>query len=802
MSTIIETIVVTVTGANPRTYSLQVPVDIIAGTGVLTIPLVGANAGTDTVTAAMSSHSPVYTSNPVQVSWYGPTTLLPVPSVEETNSGAGMPILQSTAASGDPRPWDGDNASNHPGNSVIVYYNDVHDRSGPDDSLISAFNSAAGAYVYLAGGTMPSQYTDGPFHAPPGAPGGCYKVTGYGANLPYHDTQDTHNWFSFVCGGAAEGIYGQYGVAAVYQQAILSPILAPAAGTAGTAQLRLTPVATGSNNWQPQGSTYNLTLTIQNAVYTTVPYIPLLERTAGSLHLTGFVFPVAVDNPTAAAATFSLSGDNTAYAGLLTVAAAAGSSATPTLTLSYNGGAFTSAPVTSLTITAKDVAWYDSSNKSYDVFPAGNGGLQYVIEIDYLVNPSPFVSGVSPLSHVADGSAIQFTVSLTKPISGQQQGSVWGTGNSIGLSVTFSGGITLGTITPIISSGWLTGWYVNATLPLSSTTITATMNATIQGTLTYLNGTVITGPANYVYVNNQQIATIQLTGAALTPPVEYGFSVSPAGPSYTGSVALTITATVYNHTNVSNTVTFLMRDNGTTTQYTLGSSSTPTSSSTAVVGGNTVFIKTYTLATNSDQLDPTVNLGFSCVDQNSLVMSPVFWSSAVYKEATSGGGGGGGGACPEVSMYVASGKQVYDVEPGFQLDTLQGDVSDYLKSLPLCEPVEVMQTDFSTEECFHFRAENGAEVIVSGSTPVPTRESIEALARGVDASDLVVYANQIRAGMHVITNVGSGPMWSMLEETLAVGPKRVARLYCGGRNFAAGVKPGKYIYTHNVTIVK
>jgi len=191
----------------------------------------------------------------------------------------------------------------------------------------------------------------------------------------------------------------------------------------------------------------------------------------------------------------------------------------------------------------------------------------------------------------------------------------------------------------------------------------------------------------------------------------------------------------------------------------------------------------------------SINLGFSCVDQNMLSMSPVYWGGP-YTHSVTGGGSGGG--CPEVGMYVGSGKQVRDVTPGYMLDALAGETPDYVNGLPLSEPVEVMQLDFSNEECFLFVCENGAEVIVSGSTPVATREMIEAVAKGATQDEILGYANQIHAGLHVITNIGGGPEWSLLTETRAVGVKRVARLYCGGRNFASGVKPGKYIYTHNL----
>src|SRR5580658_7481062 len=70
MSTATETITVTVTGANPATYTYPVSVNIQTGAAPnLSIVLPGTHAGTDTVTAAMTSHSPVYTSNTADIAW-------------------------------------------------------------------------------------------------------------------------------------------------------------------------------------------------------------------------------------------------------------------------------------------------------------------------------------------------------------------------------------------------------------------------------------------------------------------------------------------------------------------------------------------------------------------------------------------------------------------------------------------------------------------------------------------------------------------------------------------------------------
>ncbi len=88
-----------------------------------------------------------------------------------------------------PRPYDGSAVSLHPGNIVTVYYNDIHERPGPDQVLIDAFNSPVGAFVWITDTFLPASLQ------------GLHQVTAYGADKPYHDSQDTHNWFQFICSG-------------------------------------------------------------------------------------------------------------------------------------------------------------------------------------------------------------------------------------------------------------------------------------------------------------------------------------------------------------------------------------------------------------------------------------------------------------------------------------------------------------------------------------------------------------------------------------------------------------------------
>jgi hypothetical protein len=145
--------------------------------------------------------------------------------------------------------------------------------------------------------------------------------------------------------------------------------------------------------------------------------------------------------------------------------------------------------------------------------------------------------------------------------------------------------------------------------------------------------------------------------------------------------------------------------------------------------------------------------------------------------------------CPAADMWVDQTHQVSDVWVGMPLDCLKGHELDFVKELDH-EEHEVHYFEQNEAVCFRFVTENGAAVVVSATTPVPTRESIEAgeLHR----------AFMVRSGSHVVTDVGNGPEWSMIVETECVGMRPIVHVDVGGRTFASGEVPGKYIYTHNL----
>jgi hypothetical protein len=483
---------------------------------------------------------------------------------------------------------------------------------------------------------------------------------------------DQHNYFQITVGGPAVYVNAEYG-AAQAQQAIVSPILAPPIGTAGTAQLRLTPVANGSNNWQQQGSGYALNLTIQNVVYTTIPYIPVLEGVTGGVFLYDsasprFDFgeiggipitypPVGGASPSAAAVTaagaVSLSGDNTAWQGLFTLTYS-GTSPTGFYTLAYNGGpAVFGVDVTNLVITADDIAWYDSANDSLDLFPISSGGvLQYPIQVAYMVMPDRTGITVTPSTLQANGSAQTLNVNLPKSLSPEQQG-LYGTGDAVNApTVSTTGGVTVTTPPSVVldSNGYLTGWTMKVTVPSSSSSGSFQLTFGVTGTLTYLSGNLfVTNTVTYIS-GASPLATIGTVSNSYALPTNYSFVVgggrTGTAPNYTITGPITLTAIVFSTDNGAFTGNFFRILGATKTSLGAATVGSPT----PVAGG---YHTQLTLGVTSVFAWGTpLSLGYTATDTLST-LSVSYTDTNTYNNGNPNpGGGGGGGECFTGSVEI------------------------------------------------------------------------------------------------------------------------------------------------------
>jgi hypothetical protein len=316
----------------------------------------------------------------------------------------------------------------------------------------------------------------------------------------------------------------------------------PPSGGTPSGNLTLTPTG-GNANFQFVGQPITLTVTLSGITYSTVSYLPILEGTTGSLPLYNspssnvFSFQTYNGQPVDKTTVVSnnaivLSGDNNSWQGRLS----------PTydgtnFKLSYNGAPLdANVGTTLLTISADDIAWYNSVGKTYDLFNVSNatGGVSTQILVNWLVGAT--ISSVSPPSCSADGQTHVFSATLAKPFSPYQLGS-YNTGNSV--SWQFSGNVQ-NAVPQYNSAGYLTGWALYINVPQSTTNGSFIIQLTLGMTQTYLSGSSIV--TNTTYPIAGTIATISTTGSSYTAPTVYSFSTSPAALSYNQAIAQGLTS--------------------------------------------------------------------------------------------------------------------------------------------------------------------------------------------------------------------------------------------------------------------
>jgi len=654
-------------------------------------------------------------------------------------------------------------------------------------------------------------------------------------------------------------------------------------------------------------------------------YIPVLENTSGYIYIYNdpslniFSFQTyngfAVDKTTVLqnypTGVLGLSANNTEWNGRLAFAYSGGNSQ-----FGYNGAAIDANVVsTSLVLSDADIAWYQDSNKSLDIY-VGSGvsngaitGAVYGVQaiatlVNYLLDPhlASDVS-VSPLTIIGDGTQKTFTISLIKPLPPLQSNTaatiIWGgtvlTTNSITpiysngipatsttysfnviqfktgyvengspgtLSVTLNSATTSGNqlmvtgtffdyagpgtlISPTISDTRGNVWtrqvgYVDPssewcnfiwTAPITSagtTTITLSVTGTqfnsligvianevsgllvpvsvdVQGhftgstTSTFGTGSVTTSNANDVVVS-----VIDMGGAAPSGYTNLGTVNIPAGviPASTVQAAyLKVSSTgTYNPTWTGSS----FNGSGITAAFKLNPV-TATVPNYSGISGYTVQATPPVISTaSSSTLNLTLHGVITYLSGDSFVTSDVTYMNNVNVATVSltvpaaPSSGGGGGGCPTLDMFVQEGVVVSSVAVGSLLDCLTGETISINSSV---DKFPVEWTGTSEEVCYLIVAENGAEVELSGSTPIPTLESLKALEDNRVTPLTVEEVFDKMGSASVLTDIEGKLEWSFAKFT-CIGKKQVARLYVGGRNYAAGRDAKKRVFSHNLLAVK
>jgi hypothetical protein len=155
----------------------------------------------------------------------------------------------------------------------------------------------------------------------------------------------------------------------------------------------------------------------------------------------------------------------------------------------------------------------------------------------------------------------------------------------------------------------------------------------------------------------------------------------------------------------------------------------------------------------------------------------------------------GGANCPDVRMFVSDDLLVAEVVSGDEVTCLGADFASL-------ETHALEYSGTSAQESYRIVAENGAEVIVSATTPVPTAEATVLVAEGATLEQLKAFPPQLTPGMHLYTLVNGVLELSAIKEVQHAGFCEVARISVGGRNFAAGNVPTHMIFTHNIQLVQ
>ncbi len=150
----------------------------------------------------------------------------------------------------------------------------------------------------------------------------------------------------------------------------------------------------------------------------------------------------------------------------------------------------------------------------------------------------------------------------------------------------------------------------------------------------------------------------------------------------------------------------------------------------------------------------------------------------------------GGGGCPGVNVYVGP-----DLQAG---RAAVGDPLTCLDSAASMNPLQakiyncrIQRREEGLQPSLYLKTANGAEIILSLSTPIPVKEKLG------EIPSLVGDLARGGAGLHLLTDVGHGLEWSPIVEIRDMGLQPVVRISVGGKNFKAGLVPRKYIYSHN-----
>ncbi len=142
-----------------------------------------------------------------------------------------------------------------------------------------------------------------------------------------------------------------------------------------------------------------------------------------------------------------------------------------------------------------------------------------------------------------------------------------------------------------------------------------------------------------------------------------------------------------------------------------------------------------------------------------------------------GGGGGGGGICVLADSHMPNRIRAGAVQAGTALTVLKRDGSGH-------EPEVCYSNRPGAQPCVMLTLANGAQVGCTVKTPIEQRDGSAIFAQHALGA----------AAAYLVDGVFG---WAEIVAVEPIGVRPIAQITVGNRSYAAGVKPGAFVFTHN-----
>ena len=142
-----------------------------------------------------------------------------------------------------------------------------------------------------------------------------------------------------------------------------------------------------------------------------------------------------------------------------------------------------------------------------------------------------------------------------------------------------------------------------------------------------------------------------------------------------------------------------------------------------------------------------------------------------------GGGGGGGGICVLADSHMPNGIRAGAVQAGTALTVLKRDGSGH-------EPEVCYSNRPGAQPCVMLTLANGAQVGCTVKTPIEQRDGSAIFAQHALGAEAAYLVDGVFG-------------WAEIVAVEDIGVQPIAQIAVGNRSYAAGVKPGAFVFTHN-----